>query len=168
MSGLVGLFTLPDLNTILLLVGLGGCLLVILAAAGGAWLWLRRSSSTKGTSFQPEGPNLSPAAAALESTAMIQPGTAHLLVAVRSGNRPLVEIPPEGLSIGRDAKNGLCLDDVQVSRSHARIEFLKNHWQIEDLESANGVFVNHVRVRSQELHHEDVISLGQTELIFLK
>jgi len=79
---------------------------------------------------------------------------------------PLVHIPPEGLTIGRDAKCLLRFNDIQVSRKHARIEFNRGAWLITDLGSANGTFVNRVQVQQKILSPGDLIQIGELELIF--
>jgi len=71
-------------------------------------------------------------------------------------------------TLGRAPANDIILEDPKVSRHHAVIAFTEERYSITDLESANGTFVNEIRVR--ESHHplraEDVISLGDTELTF--
>ncbi len=96
----------------------------------------------------------------------LNPTPARLVVAHGTGSRPLISIPPEGLTIGRDKANLLSLDDTKVSRRHARIEFGNGVWFITDLNSANGTFVNGCEVRRQALDHGDHILVGQTELVF--
>jgi pSer/pThr/pTyr-binding forkhead associated (FHA) protein len=71
-------------------------------------------------------------------------------------------------TLGRAPDNDIIVEDPKVSRHHAVIAFTEERYSITDLESANGTFVNGIRVR--ESHHplraEDVISLGDTELTF--
>ena len=71
-------------------------------------------------------------------------------------------------TLGRAPDNDIILEDPKVSRHHAVIAFTEERYSITDLESANGTFVNGIRVR--ESHHplraEDVISLGDIELTF--
>lgn len=47
-------------------------------------------------------------------------------------------IPSAGLSIGRDPQNTLRLNDISVSRFHARLEFDGKTYRITDLDSQNG------------------------------
>ena len=46
------------------------------------------------------------------------------------------------LTIGRSADCDIVLDDRQVSRMHARIQWVKDHYEIEDLGSKNGTHLN--------------------------
>ena len=65
------------------------------------------------------------------------------------------------ISIGRDGDNEIVLAETKVSRRHARIE----HGQsgavmLIDEASANGVFVNGMRVEKAVLHQGDEIKIG--------
>ena len=46
------------------------------------------------------------------------------------------------IEIGRDASNGLVLDDDQASRRHARVSAQGDHAMVEDLGSSNGTYLN--------------------------
>lgn len=60
--------------------------------------------------------------------------------------------------IGRDEACGMQLVDPMISRRHARIEFDGEHWQLQDLGSANGTLVNGQPVRTVRLESGAVIS----------
>ena len=63
--------------------------------------------------------------------------------------------------IGRSATAEVTLNDLRISRLHARISQREEGYIIEDLGSSNGVFVNGERVTSAyRLHHGDQIGLG--------
>ncbi|HRF46486.1 MAG TPA: FHA domain-containing protein [Anaerolineales bacterium] len=65
--------------------------------------------------------------------------------------------------IGRDASADLAINDVEVSRQHARLSATETGFTIEDLASTNGVFVNGVRITAPtELSGGDVVGIGQT------
>jgi hypothetical protein len=89
---------------------------------------------------------------------------AWLLIASPLGNFPPLLIPPNGLTIGRTAANQLAINDVQISRCHARIQFINGVWLVTDLGSANGTLVNGVRIKRQPLRNGDRITIGQTTL----
>ena len=70
--------------------------------------------------------------------------------------------------LGRGEEAELKLDDDEASRKHAMIEiYSKDNVYLTDLASANGTFLNGVRVRSTRLKHNDKIRLGQTILSFV-
>ena len=62
--------------------------------------------------------------------------------------------------IGRDADSNLYLDDSGISKNHASIIFANETYTLKDNGSASGSFVNGVRVREQNLAHDDVIQFG--------
>lgn len=83
---------------------------------------------------------------------------------MRSGPTPGAVYPLEGdqLIIGRDATSGVAINDAEVSRKHARLNFQGGKYVIEDLGSTNGTFVNGQRlVSSTVLKSGDVVSLGE-------
>jgi adenylate cyclase len=71
-----------------------------------------------------------------------------------------------GLSIGRQLDNAIVLNNAVVSRHHARIELQGRSAWIYDLNSRNGVFVNRLRVREEQLHDGDLIGIGPYEIRF--
>jgi pSer/pThr/pTyr-binding forkhead associated (FHA) protein len=70
------------------------------------------------------------------------------------------------ISIGRSAQNDIVIDSLLVSRSHARLECARGQCAVEDLGSANGVFVNGRRVSRAVLSPGDQLRLGDVELMF--
>lgn len=76
-----------------------------------------------------------------------------------------------GLSsvVGRDPRQAECfVDDPSVSRRHfvARYTPRRKGFEVVDLESSNGLFVNGVRVREQKIAPNDVIRAGAQLLVF--
>jgi hypothetical protein len=66
-----------------------------------------------------------------------------------------------GLVIGRSVDSGLVIADPQVSRQHARIEMAGEVFQIVDLGSSNGTFLNGDRLSGSALLHEgDLVRIG--------
>jgi predicted component of type VI protein secretion system len=55
-------------------------------------------------------------------------------------------LPVGTITIGRYADNQIVIDDPMVSRHHARLTWQGNTFLLEDLESANGVWVNNKRI----------------------
>lgn len=84
---------------------------------------------------------------------------------------PVVAAPPapaepepsnddDSLGLGRARSNSIVLDDMLVSRHHARISADDQGLIIEDLGSRNGTFVNGRRVQTTRLHEGDRIGIG--------
>lgn len=86
-------------------------------------------------------------------------------VAVGEG---VIQLPREGLVVGRDADCGLVLVDADVSRRHAKIDYRSGHYVVSDLDSTNGIFVNNRKLREAELRPGDLIRLGKVILKFLR
>ena len=76
-----------------------------------------------------------------------------------------VKLESECTKIGRMAENHIVLDDVQVSRSHARILKTNRGWTIEDQQSENGVIVNGQKVEQAYISLGDHIQIGEHRLI---
>ncbi len=83
---------------------------------------------------------------------------------MRSGPTPGATFSLEGdqIIIGRDSSSGVAINDAEVSRKHARLEFQGGKYVLTDLGSTNGTFVNGQRVVGQAvLKSGDVVSLGE-------
>ena len=71
-------------------------------------------------------------------------------------------------TIGRDDSNQVALKDRFISKRHARIYKEKNNYYIEDLNSANGTFLNGNKlINSARLNDKDLIDIGQIEFMFV-
>jgi pSer/pThr/pTyr-binding forkhead associated (FHA) protein len=62
--------------------------------------------------------------------------------------------------IGRHSTADVRLPLPDVSRRHCRLVCAEGGWQIIDLNSLNGVFVNGEKVRQATLHHRDQVRIG--------
>ncbi len=71
------------------------------------------------------------------------------------------------LSIGRLSSNDVPVADIAVSRRHCVIKSTDGHFQIHDLESRNGSFVNAVPVKERLLEHGDRIEVGNSLFVVL-
>jgi len=69
-------------------------------------------------------------------------------------------------TIGRANTNLIPLKDAKVSRQHAIIKKTGNEFVIIDLNSSNGIFVNHERVKEHVLGDGDQIQIGDHTLQF--
>lgn len=70
----------------------------------------------------------------------------------------------ETVTIGRDPDADIFLDNTGISRSHAKIERTSHGYVIEDLNSANGTFVNDKQITSELIRENDVIRVGKFSL----
>lgn len=94
----------------------------------------------------------------------------------RSARLVGIEGPVEGqefpldlaeMEIGRRAEAAIVVSDLSVSRRHARIRLVPGGCVIEDIGSANGTWVNGVRLSSaQPLFEKDVIRIGKAAFAY--
>jgi len=76
-------------------------------------------------------------------------------------------ITTQGASIGRSSSSDVFLDDVTVSRSHAKIESTSSGFTLKDSGSLNGTYVNNSSVAEHVLHSGDQIQIGKFHLLFV-
>ncbi len=69
-------------------------------------------------------------------------------------------------TIGRLPDNTVQIDNLAVSGHHARITWDTDHYEIEDLGSLNGTYVNNERVGKAKLRHCDMVKIGKHEIEF--
>jgi hypothetical protein len=89
---------------------------------------------------------------------------AHFQFVMRSGPNVGKVYPLEAqeMTIGRDNSNMIAINDVEVSRRHAKVELRGSAYVIQDLGSTNGTFVNGQRASGiQVLNPGDTISFGE-------
>ena len=77
-----------------------------------------------------------------------------------------VNLDREVTSIGSGAGNTVLLADTGVSRKHAGIKKADGGYELADLGSTNGVYVNGEKVARRRLAVGDVIRIGATEMVF--
>jgi ABC-type multidrug transport system ATPase subunit len=71
-------------------------------------------------------------------------------------------LPDSVLRIGRDPSSDVIVDDVLVSRRHAEVRHLGGgRYEVVDLESHNGTFVNGRKVHRAVLQQRDVVMVGR-------
>jgi transcriptional regulator with GAF, ATPase, and Fis domain len=71
------------------------------------------------------------------------------------------------LILGRDPSNQLEVGDPAVSRKHCSVSELSGDvFEVADLDSHNGTFVNGARVSRQTIQHGDRIRIGNSEFVF--
>lgn len=85
-------------------------------------------------------------------------------LAIRKGPKPGQTFSLFAVStiVGRDPISDISINDPEVSRQHARFTQTSDSYQIEDLESTNGTFVNGVQIGTDpvQLAHGNEIQLG--------
>jgi pSer/pThr/pTyr-binding forkhead associated (FHA) protein len=89
---------------------------------------------------------------------------------VTHGKQAGLQLPLEGgVLIGRSSDCQLLLDDDYVSTRHARITLTATGYQVEDLGSTNGTFVNNQRLtQPTPFGPGDTLRIGRTLMIVEK
>lgn len=75
-------------------------------------------------------------------------------------------LPPGAITIGRHSTSAIRVDDTLASRTHAYLLPAPTGMQIHDNHSNNGIFVNGVKVPAATLQPGDVVTIGNTDLVF--
>jgi len=86
------------------------------------------------------------------------PPTALKLILEPSGM--IVELRRPDMVLGRHSSADVRLPLPDVSRRHCRFAYQSNDWQVVDLQSLNGVYVNGERVEQAVLHDGDSLGIG--------
>jgi hypothetical protein len=73
----------------------------------------------------------------------------------------------ETTNVGRDPESHIFLDDVTVSRHHAVIEREADSYQLRDLGSLNGTYVDHERIDTATLTDMNEVQVGRFVLTFV-
>ena len=77
-----------------------------------------------------------------------------------------LSLSEEVTTIGSVAGNTVVLADPAVSRKHAGIRKVNGSYELADLGSTNGVYVNGHKVPKKTLEPGDIIRVGNTEAVF--
>lgn len=79
-----------------------------------------------------------------------------------------IDLSLDVLTIGRSPEHDLFLDDITVSRHHARVLRDEAGYVAEDLNSLNGTYVNRRRIERQRLYDGDELQIGKYKLLYLE
>jgi hypothetical protein len=117
-----------------------------------------------------EGDGAAPAGSASEESGPLEglpPGSALLVVkrGPNAGSRFLLDA--DVTTAGRHPESDIFLDDVTVSRRHA--EFIRDGdgFQVRDVGSLNGTYLNRGRIDAAALSGGDEVQIGKYRLVFL-
>jgi hypothetical protein len=109
---------------------------------------------------------------AVDSTSVggLDEGQAVLVVlrGPQEGARYNLEPSPAPVVVGRSPECELFLDDVTVSRRHAELRSVDGVWELHDLGSLNGSYVNRRRIDVAPLAGGDEVQIGKYRFVFLE
>jgi hypothetical protein len=78
----------------------------------------------------------------------------------------VMPLTDEVTTLGSVAGNTIVLSDPAVSRKHLGIRRVGPHYELADLGSTNGVYVNGHRMPRKNLVSGDILRVGNTEMVF--
>jgi len=91
-----------------------------------------------------------------------------MLIIARGANKgSRFLISPEGVNIGRSADSDIFLDDITVSRLHARIVKGEDGFVLTDQGSLNGTYFENQPITQRSLLSGDEFQIGKFHLLFI-
>lgn len=97
----------------------------------------------------------------------LPPGVGMLVVTrgPNSGSRYALDEPLT--TAGRHPDSAIFLDDITVSRRHAEVHRVDAGYEVVDVGSLNGTYLNRERVERAPLRDGDELQIGTFKLLFL-
>jgi pSer/pThr/pTyr-binding forkhead associated (FHA) protein len=89
----------------------------------------------------------------------------NILLKLKESEIKTIETNKAEITIGRVSGSDIHIDNLGVSKQHARIVKHQNTYVIEDLNSTNGTFLNGEKIARAELKDNDVVGIGKHSLI---
>ena len=97
----------------------------------------------------------------------LPPGIGMLVVTRGPNSGSRYALDEAVVTAGRHPDSTIFLDDITVSRRHAEIRHLSGDYQVRDVGSLNGTYLNRERVEESLLHDGDELQIGTFKLLFL-
>ena len=92
--------------------------------------------------------------------------TPRIIVVSGSSSGVVLPVGRDPVFVGQETSNTLCLAEPAVSRRHCSIGRHDGGYELVDLGSHNGTFVNGIPVRRKLLSDGDTIRIGDSQLLF--
>ena len=87
-----------------------------------------------------------------------------ILLKFKNSEIKTVETDKGEITIGRNPGNDIHIDNLGVSKQHAKISKQDGAYVIEDLNSTNGTFINNKRIAKAILNDNDEVHIGKHSL----
>jgi pSer/pThr/pTyr-binding forkhead associated (FHA) protein len=94
--------------------------------------------------------------------------SAYLDIVGINGERNGVELNRSQVYIGRDPECEVHIPTTTISRQHVRIFCRGEEYNVEDLDSTNGTYINGVKIKRCILRNNDQITVGDITITFLE
>jgi pSer/pThr/pTyr-binding forkhead associated (FHA) protein len=86
---------------------------------------------------------------------------------VRGPGAPRIHpLPLDENVIGRSSQATICIESTLISRKHLAVKRSGAEFRCQDLESANGLYLNGVKAHSAILHDGDTLQIGDVVFVF--
>ncbi len=105
-----------------------------------------------------------PSAAAVEAPASVARPQRNWVVGLQSGE--LIRIDKDTMIIGRSRTCDVVIPSAKVSRQHASLSRVDGDLYIEDLGSANGVWLNGEKITRAKVNPGDTFTISDETLVF--
>lgn len=96
----------------------------------------------------------------------LPPGSALLVVQKGPGAGSRFLLDTDVVTVGRHPDSSIFLDDVTVSRRHAEFRRSGTEFEVGDVGSLNGTYVNRDRIDGVALTDGDEVQIGKYRLVF--
>jgi pSer/pThr/pTyr-binding forkhead associated (FHA) protein len=71
--------------------------------------------------------------------------------------------PEHSYVLGRDPSADIPIENIKLSRAHLRLSFVNKAWELKDLDSSNGSFINGKRFDTHKLVKAATVFLGGSD-----
>ena len=78
------------------------------------------------------------------------------------------QVAKDVTTAGRHPESDIFLDDITVSRRHAEIRLTDRGYEIVDIGSLNGTYVNKERIDRSSLKNGDEVQIGKFRMLFFQ
>jgi len=82
-----------------------------------------------------------------------------------AGSKYVLDLPVT--TAGRHPDSDIFLDDITVSRRHAEFRRASAGYEVSDVGSLNGTYLNRARIEESSLANGDEVQIGKFRLVFL-
>ena len=113
------------------------------------------------------GPEAEPVDAPVGGLEGLEEGNALLVVKRGPNAGSRFALDQDVVSAGRHPQSDIFLDDVTVSRRHAEFRRTADGFEVSDVGSLNGTYVNREPVETSALSNGDEVQIGKFRLVFL-
>jgi pSer/pThr/pTyr-binding forkhead associated (FHA) protein len=90
-----------------------------------------------------------------------------LHITLPDGTETSHELLDDVITVGRLPDNTIQIDDASVSSHHAQLSLIGGEYELKDLNSTNGTYVNGQRISGSHLKPGDAIRFGKIDTAFL-